>query len=72
MTQVFQGIAADRQSFKMSASFTDKKFEEALELACRRYMSFENLHENLHQEQKVAMQKLLGGNDIFFSAPTGF
>eukprot|EP00795_Rhopilema_esculentum_P014506 gene14506-5566_t len=56
----------------MSASFTDKKFEEALELACRRYMSIENLYENLHQEQKVAMRKLLGGNDIFFSAPTGF
>eukprot|EP00795_Rhopilema_esculentum_P003938 gene3938-15268_t len=56
----------------MSASFTGKKFEEALELACRRYMSIENLYENLHQEQKVAMRKLLGGNDIFFSAPTGF
>lgn len=58
----------------MSANFnlTDERFEEALKLACRRFFTFENLYESLRPEQKIGLRRLLEGNDLFFSAPTGF
>ena len=32
----------------------------------------ENLYHKLHEKQILALRKLFAGNDLFFSAPTGF
>ncbi len=53
------------------ATFSEEKFQFALQLACS-FFPVKDLFDNLHVKQILALRKFFAGNDIFFSAPTGF
>ena len=52
-------------------AFSEEKFQFALQLACS-FFPVKDLFDNLHVKQILALRKFFAGNDLFFSAPTGF
>ena len=53
------------------AAYSEENFQFALKLACS-FFPVENLYHKLHEKQILALRKFFAGNDLFFSAPTGF
>lgn len=53
------------------AKLSDEAFQQSLRLACS-FFPVEDLYNKLHEEQILTLRKIFKGNDIFFSAPTGF
>lgn len=53
------------------AAYSEENFQFALKLPCSFFL-VENLYHKLQEKQILTLRKFFAGNDLFFSAPTGF